>query len=36
MGGFIMILIGKLSKQVAKLQEQVSKLESESESSASE
>ena len=35
-GGFIMTLIGKLSKQVAQLQEQVSKLESESESSASE
>jgi hypothetical protein len=35
-GGFIMILLGKLSKQVAQLQEQVNKLKSETESSASE
>jgi hypothetical protein len=35
-GGFIMIYLGKLSKQVTQLQEQVNKLKSENESSASE
>ena len=35
-GGFIMVLLGKLSKQVAQLQEQVNKPASESESPESE
>lgn len=35
-GGFIMILLGKLSKQVAQLQEQVNKIKSETESSVTE